>query len=222
MPFRPIALLLACAMFQSALADERAHVNALADRLVQANRDKFPVSFAFSGLPIDRHDGTDINAPADIAQWHEMIEDPMFHENPVLEDVAASRTATSRLLCNGDTLWTLPDGREVYVPSGEAWPDISGEQYWEEEVDEVPPMGAPIVLVNNTEAINGLLAAYNAQVGWDGSAGNGGAESGGGDEGDASGCGCRGGGPAGAVWALGLLLGVAFLRRRSGLDAGTV
>ncbi len=151
---------------------------------------------------------------------HEMMEDPIFHENPDLDDVAAARTATRRLLCNGDMLWTLPDGREVYVPAGQPWPDIGGDQYWEEEVDEVPATGAPIVLVNNTEAINGLLAAYNAQVGWDGTASNGGAESGPAEDGDegGSGCGCRGGGPADAVWAVGLLLGVAFLRRRSSLD----
>jgi hypothetical protein len=145
---------------------------------------------------------------------HEMIEDPMFHENPVLEDVAATRTGTQRILCNGDSLWTLPDGREVYVPANATWPDIGGDQYWEEEVAEVPPMGAPFVLVNNTEAINGLLAAYNAEVGWDGSAGNGGAESGEPDGGDdeAAGCGCRGGGPTSAFWAFALLAGLGFLR----------
>ena len=147
---------------------------------------------------------------------HEMIEDPMFHENPILEDIPAARTGASRLLCNGDTLWTLPDGREVYVPAGQPWPNIGGEEYWEEEIDEVPPMGAPLVLVNNTEAINGLLAAYNAQVGWDGSMGNGGAETGPGEDedGDAAGCGCRGGAPGSALWAIGLLVGLGFLRRR--------
>jgi MYXO-CTERM domain-containing protein len=147
---------------------------------------------------------------------HEMIEDPMFHENPILDDVPAARTGASRLLCNGDTLWTLPDGREVYVPAGQGWPNIGGDDYYEEEVDEVPPMGAPLVLVNNTEAINGLLAAYNAQAGWDGSMGNGGAETGPGEDedGDAGGCGCRGGAPGSALWAIGLLVGLGFLRRR--------
>jgi hypothetical protein len=149
---------------------------------------------------------------------HEMTEDPMFHENPMLEDVAAARTATRRLLCNGDMLWTLPDGREVYVPAGAPWPDIGGEEYWEEEVDDTPAIGAPIVLVNNTAAINDLLAAYNTQVGWDGSAGNGGAESGDSDgtsDGDGSGCGCRGGGPVGALWTFALLFGIGVLRRRT-------
>jgi MYXO-CTERM domain-containing protein len=145
---------------------------------------------------------------------HEMIEDPMFHENPDLEDVPNVRTGTRRILCNGDSLWTLPDGREVYVPANATWPDIGGDAYWEEEVSEVPPVGAPFVLVNNTEAINGLLATYNAEVGWDGSNGNGGAESGD-DGGDSAGCGCRGGGPASALWAMGLLVGLGLMRRRN-------
>jgi MYXO-CTERM domain-containing protein len=127
---------------------------------------------------------------------HEMIEDPMFHENAGLDDVPNVRTGTRRILCNGDSLWTLPDGREVYVPATASWPDIGGDEYWEEEVTEVPPVGAPFVLVNNTEAINGLLAAYNAEVG------------------DGAGCGCRGGGPASALWAIGLLVGLGFMRRR--------
>jgi MYXO-CTERM domain-containing protein len=144
-----------------------------------------------------------------------MTEDPMFHENAMLEDVPNVRTGTRRILCNGDSLWTLPDGREVYVPAAANWPDIGGDQYWEEEVHDTPAAGAPFVLVNNTAAINDLLAQYNSEVGWDGSNGNGGAESGGPDDGDdASGCGCRGGGPASALWAFGLLVGLGFLRRR--------
>ena len=55
------------------LDDGRARVNALADRFIAEYRAKFPISYAFSGLPIDRHDGIDVNAPADIAQWHELL-----------------------------------------------------------------------------------------------------------------------------------------------------
>jgi uncharacterized protein (DUF885 family) len=79
MSFRLLALLaLACfAIVASALAnaatDDRARVSALADRLVDAYREKYPIGFAFSGLPIDRHDGVDINSPADIAQWRTMM-----------------------------------------------------------------------------------------------------------------------------------------------------
>ena len=49
---------------QTAAADERARVNALADRFVAEYRTRFPISYAFSGLPIERHDGVDINSPA--------------------------------------------------------------------------------------------------------------------------------------------------------------
>ena len=79
MPFRSLALLvLACfatvsAAIADAPTDDRARVTALADRLVAAYRDKYPIGFAFSGLPIDRHDALDINSPADIAQWREMM-----------------------------------------------------------------------------------------------------------------------------------------------------
>jgi uncharacterized protein (DUF885 family) len=79
MPFRPFALIVTClATFSSAVTateatDDGVRVNALADRLVQAYREKYPISFAFSGLPIERHDGIDINTPAEIAQWREMM-----------------------------------------------------------------------------------------------------------------------------------------------------
>jgi hypothetical protein len=57
------------------------------------------------------------------------------------------------VLCNGDSVVTLPDGREVYVPGGGPWPDIPGEEWWEEEVQTVALKGAPMTIVNNTAAI---------------------------------------------------------------------
>ena len=51
-------------------SDARARVNTLADRFVAEYRNRFPISYAFSGLPIERHDGMDINSPAEIAHWH--------------------------------------------------------------------------------------------------------------------------------------------------------
>lgn len=53
--------------------DDRARVTALADRFVTEYRTAFPLSYAFSGLPIERHDGIDINSPQDIARWHEIL-----------------------------------------------------------------------------------------------------------------------------------------------------
>lgn len=55
---------------RAAAADERARVDALADRFVAQYRTRFPISYAFTGLPVDRHDGVDINTPAELAQWH--------------------------------------------------------------------------------------------------------------------------------------------------------
>ncbi len=145
---------------------------------------------------------------------HEMTADPMFYENADLADVANVRTATDRRLCNGDSVWTLPDGRAVYVPLGDDWPDLGGDVFWEEAVDEMPSVGPPLVLVDNTDAINELLRAYNAERGWGGSDENGGVEGGEAAEAEArgTGCGCRHGPPA--SWALMLCVALGLRPRR--------
>jgi uncharacterized protein (DUF885 family) len=53
--------------------DDRARVTALADRYVAEYQAHFPLSYAFSGLPVTRHDGMDINAAADITRWHALM-----------------------------------------------------------------------------------------------------------------------------------------------------
>ena len=53
------------------VASDRAQVTALADQYVAEYKVRFPMSYAFSGLPMDRHDGLDINAPSDLQQWRE-------------------------------------------------------------------------------------------------------------------------------------------------------
>jgi MYXO-CTERM domain-containing protein len=149
----------------------------------------------------------------------EMTQDPMFHENPELAEVTATQNGTQRILCNGDSVYILPDGRQVYVPLGSPWPDFDSEPAWsmpsDEEVQEVMAAGAPVVLANHTQAIDDALAAYNSAQGWAG----GGADEGGSaaDGDDAGGCGCRttGGGMAGVmIMLLGLGLGVVSRRRR--------
>ncbi len=149
----------------------------------------------------------------------EMTADPMFYENADLDDVPNVRTATNRVLCNGDSVWGLPDGREVYVPAGESWPNIGGDEFWEEEVDEMPAAGAAMVLVDNSQQINTLLRAYNTERGWVGSDDNGGVEGGEAAEEEADlasgGCGCTSDEPgSGAAWALGMMFGLGVARRR--------
>ncbi|MBL9105603.1 MAG: DUF2330 domain-containing protein, partial [Myxococcales bacterium] len=164
----------------------------------------------------------------------EMMEDPIFHLNPDLDDVPQLRQATNYNLCNGDSVTTLPDGREVYVPGGSIWPDIPNEEWWSEEVQTIALKGAPMTLVNNTAAITKVLTEWNLSHGWprapEESSGDvptgGGEDSGsatGGNSGTAtetdsgsgsatngqetdSGCGCRSdSGPQGLWLALGLV-----------------
>ena len=53
--------------------DGRSRVTALADRYVAEYQKFFPLSYAFSGLPVARHDGIDVNSAADIARWHALM-----------------------------------------------------------------------------------------------------------------------------------------------------
>jgi MYXO-CTERM domain-containing protein len=167
----------------------------------------------------------------------EMTQDPEFHENPDLPDVTQTQVATQRFLCSNDTVWTLPDGREVFLPQGTTtWPTFDEEpawvQPWEAVVEETPNRGAPVVLRDNNDAIDEALAAYNLAMGWrgsgssddsgdtdsgasEGTGGSQGTEGGPGADDEASGCGCRSsGGPSGlAAWAVLGLLGIARRRR---------
>ncbi|MCX4242883.1 DUF2330 domain-containing protein [Paraliomyxa miuraensis] len=151
----------------------------------------------------------------------EMTEDPMFHENRELGDVAAAQNGVQRILCNGDSVYILPDGRQVYLPQGDPWPDFDNEPAWAmesaEEVQEVMSAGAPVVLANNTEAIDAALAAYNDAMGWNGGAWADTETTGGADDNQGSGCGCRTHSGLGGslLMLLGLGLGLASRRRRS-------
>jgi MYXO-CTERM domain-containing protein len=168
----------------------------------------------------------------------EMMEDPIFHINPDLEDIAQLNNLNNYVLCNGDAVGTLPDGREVFIPGGSPWPDIPGELWWEEEVQTIALKGAPMTLVNNTAAINMVLAEWNLSHGWprepsetsgtsgdtptggnedsasnpsgEGSSGSSEGSSTGGQN-DSGGCGCRSDVDASAGL---LVLGLLGLRRR--------
>lgn len=94
---------------------------------------------------------------------NEMTEDPLFLFNPQLPDVASQRIANRYIRCDGYSTVTLPDGREVNLEPGSQWPDFQTEMPWEEDVDQMPPMGMPQPLVDNTPLIDKLLAEWNAQ-----------------------------------------------------------
>jgi hypothetical protein len=126
----------------------------------------------------------------------EMTFDPLFHENADLPDVAANRTTQRVDRCDGDAVFTFADGRELYLPAGEPWPDFGDDMPWAEQIQAMPPQGAAEVLVDNRETIDERLHAYNDAQDWP------------------RGCQCHAPGPGGPASGLGwLLLG---LRRRPG------
>ncbi|MCB9754624.1 MAG: DUF2330 domain-containing protein [Myxococcales bacterium] len=156
----------------------------------------------------------------------EMTEDPLFHQNPDLGDVTASLTAQRSVLCSGDAVVTLPDGREVFVPGNATWPTFDDEMPYAEDIETTLMQGAPMTLVDNTEVIDQKIEAWNKLNGWpqDPDAGTTGGTDSGTDSasvtaGDGEmGCGCRSTDERGSGLALTLLLlsaGLWTRRRRA-------
>ena len=78
MKFLRVAFMLLAAMAALPLhadANDRARASALADRFVDEYQKAFPVSYSFSGLPVSRNDGVDINSPADVARWNALMKE---------------------------------------------------------------------------------------------------------------------------------------------------
>ncbi len=170
---------------------------------------------------------------------HEMLEDPIFAENPDLPEVPNVRIAQDRLMCSGHARYTLPDGRVVWVENDGPWPKFPDAMPWEEETQQMPLVGAPQVLNSNTSLIDELLAEWNAAnqpstgtsggetsggattgptsdsngSAGSGSSGSGGSATTGSMDGETSGCGCTSG-DGGAGWSALGLLGLLGLRRR--------
>jgi MYXO-CTERM domain-containing protein len=137
---------------------------------------------------------------------NEMMVDPIFHTNENLPDVDNIRSGTRRMLCDGGAVFTLPDGRQVYMPDPNSWPDIFGDQMpWEEDVEQAAMLGPNQSLSDRTQDIDVMLAAWNEQHGWptgtDGTQG-----------GTGSGCACSSSEQEGTLTMLGLLFGVLGLR----------
>jgi uncharacterized membrane protein YgcG len=103
----------------------------------------------------------------------EMTEDPMFVARPDLTTpvVNTSVLATNRRTCDGQQGMILPDGRNVFY-SG-TWPTFSSLMPWAERIEEIAATGAPIVLVDNSAAIDDELDKWNRLSSWPPSASGG-------------------------------------------------
>jgi MYXO-CTERM domain-containing protein len=152
---------------------------------------------------------------------HEMTEDPQFWENELLPEVPNLLNGTLRTLCNGDQVFILPDGREVYLPAGGVWPDFPdepggtpGEMVSSQIIEAVPDNGAPMRLTDNTEQIDAVLLAWNDAHGWRAGSSDSDGDGDGEADGDGQGCGCNSPDRGATTWALLGLLGLAATRRR--------
>ena len=73
--FVPLLFAALAALPSQADDNPRARVTALADRFVAEYQKAFPVGYSFSGLPVTRNDGVDINSPEDVARWHALMKE---------------------------------------------------------------------------------------------------------------------------------------------------
>jgi MYXO-CTERM domain-containing protein len=140
----------------------------------------------------------------------EMTEDPEFQERDGLKTVSASGSGTLRVTCSGSRAMTLPDGRFVALSQPSSWPVFTDQMPWAERIEDLSTSGDPVVLVDNSDRINGQLDAWNQPQGWSGYRASDIATTP-----SSSGCGCRAARvPRNSPAALALLGLLAALRRR--------
>jgi len=85
-----LVLIAGAALPSLAASDDRARVTSLADRFVAEFEKNFPVSYAFSGLPLKRSDGLDINSPEEIARWRALMKEMAGELATIKPDAFAS------------------------------------------------------------------------------------------------------------------------------------
>jgi hypothetical protein len=92
----------------------------------------------------------------------EMTDDPFFHQTADLGDAPFQHEGTQTCLECGSAVAHLPDGRDVVMPSPWSWPQFPAAMPWAERIEQIPPVGAPIVEVDNAATIDAMLAEWNA------------------------------------------------------------
>jgi hypothetical protein len=115
---------------------------------------------------------------------NEMTEDPEFFARPDQPTVNAppfgvpasatdptrkilDQNAQLRTTCDGQRVMNVPSGREVALARGSnSWPQLPDAVPWAERVEEFPAAGPPILLRNNSAAIDGALEPANKALDW--------------------------------------------------------
>lgn len=134
----------------------------------------------------------------------EMLEDPVFHQNPDLPEVARGRSTTELLMCGlvDRTFIVDLEGEDynVCVPQGDAYP-ASWDMPAALRIEQIPLMGPPQVVTDNRALIDSLFTSYDegvvctsypeGETGGDGD-GDGGTDGSGTDGGDTDGSGTDG------------------------------
>jgi MYXO-CTERM domain-containing protein len=160
---------------------------------------------------------------------YEMTEDPLFSENPDLEDVPAQRMAQADVDCDDSTIWTLPGGMQVYSPNMD-FPDFPGEDPWAMTVEQGTTIGALQPVADMCPQIITSIETHNSQYNYEGhygecgtnpdAAGETGDDGPGQDDGASRGsCACTAGSRSGGGALAFLLFGGLVLRRRPKLPA---
>lgn len=93
----------------------------------------------------------------------EMTTDPLFHERADLPNVSNQWTATNVIHCEEPNRYDLPDGRSMYLDDRDQV-DFS-EMSAAVRIDEFPAAGAPMALLDASDAIDDELADWNAATG---------------------------------------------------------
>jgi Uncharacterized protein conserved in bacteria (DUF2330) len=90
----------------------------------------------------------------------EMTEDPTFHENAQLPAVSNQFSATIVSDCDGPKQVELGDGRVIRYDE-DGLPPVFEDMPYALAVQEVPPTGAPMTLLDHAAAIDDELDAWN-------------------------------------------------------------
>jgi hypothetical protein len=91
---------------------------------------------------------------------HEMIEDPLFHENGELDNVGSGVSSNRVVDCEGGpTYIEMPDGRDIALANNGGMPGLDLPAA--ERIEQIPLMGPPQIEVDNGPDITAAIDAWN-------------------------------------------------------------